>query len=87
MFAGDLPPADVMDLIDRWCSRAQRRAKPNALRVLGVLSSRREINGAMMRDPYKIGAYVWPAPVLRAVDTRSGITLSEAAPDTAQGWR
>jgi transposase len=37
VFAGDLSPADVMDLIDRWCSRAQRSRIPDFVKAAATI--------------------------------------------------
>lgn len=33
VFAGDLDPADVMDLLRRWCARAQRSRIPEVIKA------------------------------------------------------
>ena len=42
MFAGDLPPADVMDLIDRWCSRAQRSRIPDFVKAAATIRKHKD---------------------------------------------
>ena len=50
MFAGDLPPADVMDLIDRWCSRAQRSRIPGFVKAAATIRKNKDgISAAIER--------------------------------------
>ena len=42
VFAGDLPPADVMDLIDRWCSRAQRSRIPDFVKAAATIRKHKD---------------------------------------------
>ena len=42
VFAGDLPPADVMDLIDRWCSRAQRSRIPDFVKAAATIRKNKD---------------------------------------------
>lgn len=43
VFAGDLHPDDVMDLLDRWCSRAQRSRIPDFVKAAATI--RKHKNG------------------------------------------
>jgi transposase len=50
VFAGDLPPADVMDLIDRWCSRAQRSRIPDFVKAAATIRKNKDgISAAIER--------------------------------------
>ena len=50
VFAGDLPPADVMDLIDRWCSRAQRSRIPGFVKAAATIRKNKDgISAAIER--------------------------------------
>ncbi|MGH3503506.1 MAG: ISL3 family transposase, partial [Nocardioidaceae bacterium] len=42
VFAGDLEPGDVMDLIGRWCSRAQRSRIPDFIKTAATIRKHRE---------------------------------------------
>jgi transposase len=42
VFAGALPTADVMDLIDRWCSRAQRSRIPDFVKAAATIRKRKD---------------------------------------------
>jgi len=42
VFAGDLATGDVMDLIDRWCSRAQRSRIPDFVKAAGTIRKNKD---------------------------------------------
>ena len=42
VFAGDLPIGDVMDLLDRWCSRAQRSRIPEFVKTAATIRKHKD---------------------------------------------
>ena len=42
VFTGDLPPGDVIDLIDRWCSRAQRSRIPDFVKAATTIRKNKD---------------------------------------------
>ena len=42
MFAGDLDSGDVMDLIERWCSRAQHSRIPDFVKAAGTIRKNKD---------------------------------------------
>ena len=42
MFAGDLDTGEVLDLLKRWCSRAQRSRIPQFVKAAGTIRKNRD---------------------------------------------
>ncbi len=80
VFAGDLEPAAVMDLLDRWCSRAQRSRIPDFVKAARTIRTHKDGIAAAVNRGLANGRHEGLNNKIRTMTTRShGFHSPEAA--------
>jgi len=80
VFAGDLSPQTVMNLIERWCSRAQRCRIPDFVRVAATIRKNKDGIAAAVNRGLANGRHEGLNNKIRTMTRRSyGFHTPEAA--------